>query len=130
MVLRVSTSERSSLRPHYNVIGPAYIHDLAIGQALHGPIPSGSEAFLSTRNFRDTVVSHWLWFRDVTTGQVFPVDPRLEEIPEEWRLGRNFREGEREWYVHTKTGKISWEPCNELDELKKRGVDIRDIVLV
>lgn len=130
MILRESTLDSPSLYPQYSVIGPAYIHDLASAQALHGPIPSRYQSLLATRYFRDTTVRIWLWFRDVTTGERFPEDPRLGEILEEWELGIDFQEGELKWYRNKRTGLTSWEPCDELDELIKKGVDVREIVLI
>ncbi|KAF2442642.1 hypothetical protein P171DRAFT_522385 [Karstenula rhodostoma CBS 690.94] len=130
MIVRPSNLNASSQAPRYRVVGPAFMQDLADAQALRGPIPSHYQTFHYHRIFENRVMKEWSWFRNIVTEKVTPEDPRLGEISEDWELGSGFRERELRWYRNKITGQISFDPRDEPDEVRKRGIDVKDIVLI
>lgn len=122
MVLRRFPHRSTGQTQTYKVVGPAYMQDYVHAQALHGPVPPNYQVYYDyvdypclTRRFRNT-----------ETGEDDLGDPRLGDIPPGWVQ----KEEGSQWYINTETGKCCLEPRDQPEELRKKGVDFKRIVLV
>ena len=109
------------LRPQgdgtFKVVGPAYIHGLNDAEGLLGEMPGGWE--ITVQRPGD------IWrFRNLETGDVSPMDPRLGPLPNGWTMTADgeFQDG---------SDKVSpIDPRCEEEELKERGVQLKAFQLV
>ena len=110
----------------YQLIGRAYIPNLEHGDALRGRLPPNIKVhYGEDHNNRLMQV-----FTHLETGEVLPEDPRLGGLPEDW-YRMDVEPGEETGlYKNRVTGEISREPRESVVELRKKGVDVRKIVLV
>ena len=109
------------LRPQedgtFKVVGPAYIHGLNDAEGLLGELPGGWEITIQRPGD--------VWrFRNLETGVVSPMDPRLCPLPEGWSMTSDggFRH---------ESGKLSpIDPRCEEEGLRKLGVQLKEFQIV
>jgi hypothetical protein len=116
---------RSTIPGYYEVIGDCNLHGFRDFQGLLGPLPDG---WYVEDNPQQAEVD--IRFVDSKTGQKSREDPRLPGIPPGYKVVIK-NDGVR-WFHHSETGKWYSEDPRlwDVEFLRARGVDIKDIVLV
>ncbi|KAI8957120.1 HET-domain-containing protein [Daldinia sp. FL1419] len=109
------------LRPQgnkrYQVVCACYVLGLMAGEAILGPLPNGIRAIQNRNEKLGT--SYFPAFQDISSGEIFYEDPRLETLPVDLE---DFRKRLRE---HP-GARVTIGP----DTLKQHGVDLKCIDLV
>jgi hypothetical protein len=126
ILLRPFSNVEDSIR--YQAIGPGYVSDLMDTEALLGPIPRNYQV-----QYKIDSSSNWLMaFINQDSGTVTFDDPRSGSLPGGWEFDRQYETDERakRYFRNTKTGKFTWaDPRLTVEELRKRGVDVQEIIL-
>jgi hypothetical protein len=112
----------------FQVVGEAYYSGIMEGEALLGPQPDGIEIF------------HW---DSPATGALFPayfdrnentvasLDPRLGDMPPDWKIEIDLEDVLHRWFVNEETGeKTDKDPRVTLELLKNRGVELQVFDLI
>ena len=121
------------LRPlpngNYTVAGECYIHGFMNGEALLGPLPKGWEPV----EILEEGLGYIGGFRNVNTGELSFVDPRLGGLPPGWSLKDSRRRADwNNWFVNNHTGEtMNWplDPRVTAEALEGQGVPLQDFIL-
>ncbi|KAF2734944.1 HET-domain-containing protein, partial [Polyplosphaeria fusca] len=110
IILRVSDEDM------YQVVGPAYAHDLMDAEALLGPLPNEWRIhYVIDANKGMTQL-----FTDLETNSTVDEDPRLGPLPEDWEYDQGGG------YRNRKTDKPTWlDPRLSPEHLRARGVNLQ-----
>lgn len=111
----------------FTVIGECYIHGLDDGVTLLGPLPSHWRVLLGKGPSGYAAVPT---FEDLRTNVVAEDDPRLPDLPEEWRKISREREPDDpalfQTYKNCRTGEeINYDPRLTSNELRRQGVKLQ-----
>ncbi|KAE8443919.1 hypothetical protein EG329_001229 [Mollisiaceae sp. DMI_Dod_QoI] len=115
--------------PHsdqYKIVGEAFCQGTVYGEALLGPLPQ----FIEPISYYDenTRREGWVFF-DQDTKSPLEDDPRLGELPAEWRRERygDQDKGPFSRFVNVNTGEMldGPDPRMSPEALRERGVDLR-----
>ena len=116
----------------HKLVGTCYVHGIADGAALLGPLPTGWKV----HRFLDSTGQFLICkYFSADTGELSDEDPRLEPLPDEWeRLPVRDRTAEDpeifQEFRHQGTGQvINWDPRLGPEALKKRGVKLETFSL-
>ncbi|PMD41765.1 hypothetical protein L207DRAFT_458328 [Hyaloscypha variabilis F] len=130
LVLRPAGSNR------YNLGGGCFVHGMMYGEALLGPLIPGS------RYSWKMVAGHTRLMTEDSDGIATQLDPRAGPLPPGWSVFYGSKSGEPgpeivdgefqgQWFRHSETGKVTYfDPRLTSENLRKRGVDMQEFVLV
>jgi len=130
LVLRPAGANR------YTVGGNCFVHGIIHGEALVGPFNPGS------RHSWNMVEGYMRLVTEDSDGTATQLDPRAGPLPPGWSVFYESKSGERgpkivdgelqnQWFCHLNTGEVTWfDPRMTSENLRKRGVDIQEFVLV
>jgi len=107
----------------FRVVGEAYYNSVMDGEALLGPLPDGIErVFYQSPNTA---------YFNRNNNTVTIVDPRLGDMPPDWKIESDPQDEGFQWFVNKETGEERWQdPRFTLDLLKKRGIQLQVFDLV
>jgi hypothetical protein len=112
----------------FQVVGEAYYSGMMEGEALLGPLPDGIEEI---RRYSLSAQKWHVVYFDRNNNTVSVVDPRLGDMPPNWKIESDPEDEVREWFVNEETGKRTRnDPRRTLELLKKRGVDLQVFDLI
>ena len=118
-------SERS-----HRVVGDAYYDGTMYGQAILSYLPEGC---LSVKQLDATSKSfHWAYRNDDTCEMLLD-DPRVPELPSDWKRVSHDKDWLYRLFRHKGTGiaRSIWEDSRcELDDLEKRDIQLEEFMLV
>ena len=117
------------LRPkpekQFLVVGEAYCDGFMDCEAFLGPIPHS----LKPVTRYDEASAVWRWAHvDHTSGHIYPEDPRLGPLPNNWTRTSHARESFWTWFVNKVTGeelKYDHDPRITIEAFKTRGVELQ-----
>jgi hypothetical protein len=112
----------------FQVVGEAYYNGVMDGEALLGPLPDGIEEV----SRYSPVTARWDFaYFDRNNNTVTTVDPRLGDMPPDWKIESEPEDEALQWFVNKETGESTWkDPRRTLQLLEKRGVDLRVFDLI
>ena len=116
----------------HQVVGVCYVQGLMTAEALLGPMSEGWEQVI---RLHEASAVYYPAFVHRPSGRVQCEDPRLDQLPEGWRLKSHELEDTFAIYVNKRTGKTcgkayAVDPQMTSEELRLRGVDMRTFRLV
>jgi hypothetical protein len=114
----------------YKVVGVIYVHGLDYAEGLLGTVP---EPWKHKLGWTIKGSGYTQVFRNLRTGILTDGDPRLGELPQDWRKTQNWDPEDQQipMFRNDKTGEeTEFDPRLSVEELKKRGVPIRQFALV
>jgi hypothetical protein len=119
---------RTSQDMTYQVVGEAYCAANMHGEALLGPFPRSFNPVLR----RNGKTGDCLWgYLDGETGEVQAQDPRLGQLPQEWKMKHYEEEYYRPVFVDANTGRETiFDPRLTPENLCKRGIMAEEFHLV
>jgi hypothetical protein len=122
------------LRPadgkYYHVVGEACCHGFMDAQALLGPLPSKFQLVIK---LEEKTKVYWPRHMDRATKNFYCEDPRLGELPLEWKRKGHPLDKFWTWFVNEETGeeiKMGNDPRLTPEALRQRGVDLKVFKLV
>lgn len=119
------------LRPaggRYRVIGEAVYQGFHYGEGFLGPLPDFVEPILYS--YKEGI--SWWVFQNQDTKKFLLGDPRLGELPKDWKKEEYDERKYFSWFVNEKSGErlANQDPRMRPDALKERGVDLKVFELV
>jgi hypothetical protein len=122
------------LRPtddgYHQLVGEAYCHGFMDAEAVLGPLP---ERFQLVGKLEEKTNNYWWGHMDRDTGTFYWEDPRLDELPVEWKRRGHPSDKFWTWFTNEETGeemKEGRDPRFKAEVLKQRGVDLKAFKLV